>query len=213
MPPLLPSKVGPRPPALTCSTQSGISGAQGSVPTLSMDSTSFSSSSQPVDGRTDRQWVSEPQPGMAALLLMNRGRAAGRQRACVSRRPAAHSKVELGPPGRGEDSPGPCGGRWDRSSPSRGAFTGTNTDREYAERRLPDAESKLGAMGIMEAFLEEGVQDSAACLTCRDSKSTQYPEAEASAGLQTPDISERAPLRMAPPPADSVTQAASLLGP
>ena len=39
-------------PLLTCSAQSGISGVQGSVPALSTDSTSFSSSSHPADGQT-----------------------------------------------------------------------------------------------------------------------------------------------------------------
>lgn len=38
------------------------------------------------------------------------GRAAGRQRARVSRRPAARSKAELEPPGCGEGSPGPAAG-------------------------------------------------------------------------------------------------------
>lgn len=111
-------------------------------------------------GQTDRQWGSEPPPGVAALLLMNRpwvGRAEGRQRACISRRSAAQSKAELGHPGCREDSPGLCGGSWDRSSPSRGAFPGTNTDREDAERRLPSAEGKLGATEIKEASLKEGV--------------------------------------------------------
>lgn len=42
--------VGLRP--LTCSKQSGISGVQGSVPALSMDNTSFSSSSHPADRQT-----------------------------------------------------------------------------------------------------------------------------------------------------------------
>ena len=84
----------PRSP-LTGSTQSGISGAQGSVPALSTDSTSFSSSSHPVDGQTDRGG-SGLEPSPAALLLMNKpwvGRAAGRQITQVSKRPA-DSKAE-----------------------------------------------------------------------------------------------------------------------
>ena len=93
----------PSPPhrhPLTCSTQSGISGAQGSVPALSTDSTSFSSSSHPVDGQTDRQTDrrgSELEPSPAVLLLMNEpwvGRAAGRQITQVSKRPTDHSKAE-----------------------------------------------------------------------------------------------------------------------
>lgn len=85
----------PRSHLLTCSTQSGISGAQGSVPALSTDSTSFSSSSQPVNGQTDRGGSGlEPSP---ALLLMSEpwmGRAARRQMTQVSKRPADHSKAE-----------------------------------------------------------------------------------------------------------------------
>ena len=89
----------PSPPhrhPLTCSTQSGISGVQGSVPALSTDSTSFSSSSHPVDGQTDRGG-SGLEPSPAVLLLMNEpwvGRAAGRQITQVSKRPTDHSKAE-----------------------------------------------------------------------------------------------------------------------
>lgn len=52
----------------TCPTQSGISGVHGSVPALSMDSTSFSSSSHPaMDREADDGEGPEPPPAVEEM--------------------------------------------------------------------------------------------------------------------------------------------------